>query len=138
MASMGTRTGSGASLRRVMPRLALAMAAVLIGSLWIASPVFACLANGLIGDDMTDPDADVIFTGTAVRVVDPRSPSDTMLSSDDTMEWTFVVDGVEKGHARDRATVGTPRSEGACGVAFELGSRYRVVATSRGLGLQAG
>ncbi len=117
--------------------LAVAIAAVLIGSHWTATHAVACSGNALVGDDRTDPDADVIFTGTAVRVVDPRVPSDPMLSSFDTMQWTFVVDGVEKGHAPVRLTVGTPRNEGSCGFTFELGSRYRVVATDLGLGLQA-
>lgn len=113
------------------------VAVAVIGLLVTPAQTVACLGTALIGDDPTDPDADVIFSGTAVRVEDPRAPGDPLAHSFDLMSWTFAVDGVEKGSAWTEMTVRTPRAEGSCGVTFELGNRYRVVATDLGNGLEA-
>jgi hypothetical protein len=66
----------------------------------------------------------VIFTGTAVRMNDPDAGQGRSL------EWSFVVDGIEKGNVDERITVTAPRAH-MCGYPFELGERYRVFASDR-------
>ncbi len=100
------------------------------------SASLACSGTALIGVEQTDdPSASVIFSGTAVRVEDPRLPIDPVWSSGDGMRWTFVVDDVERGTVGDRMTVQTARANASCGFSFALGARYRVVASDRGQGL---
>jgi hypothetical protein len=88
--------------------------------------VAACSGIGLAGDQ--DPPADVIFTGTAVRLDDP---SDGLLIGGDELRWTFVVDGVEAGAGPigERITVRSFRAEASCGYEFALGRRYLVRAS---------
>ena len=101
-------------MRRVA--LAFAMLGVVLAAPSVAS---ACSLTALPGPTTMDPDAAVIFTGTAVAREDvgPLSP----------VRWTFVVDAVEKGSVDNRTTVESARAGGSCGVEFRLGQRYRVV-----------
>jgi hypothetical protein len=103
----------------------------------MGSPVVARV-GGPLSDDPSETFDDLIFTGTAVRVVDPRGPFDVMSSSPDLMEWTFVVDDVRKGSAPSRVTVRSERNGASCGTEFRLGIRYRVVAIDRDDGLYTG
>ena len=118
-----------------MSRLLLACAVVL-ALLAGPSAAAACSGTALIGDDTTDPNADVIFTGTAVRREDVglfRFGGNLF----EPVRWTFVVDGVEKGSAERRMTIESEKYDGSCGFPFRLGYRYRVVASDGGFGLQA-
>lgn len=121
-------------------RLRLLVACLATATALMAAPPTAvgCSGTALIGDSETDaPNARAIFSGTAVRVEDPRSSTDMVWSSMDGMRWTFVVDDVERGFVGDRMTVQTARSSASCGVEFQLGTRYRVVAIDGALGLWA-
>jgi hypothetical protein len=89
-------------------------------ALGLSAPVSACVGQYLSGDPALDELADMIFTGTAVRMDgDPQGG---------VLEWTFVVDGVEKGQVGDRLTVSAFTEESMCGMRFDLGTRYRVLA----------
>ena len=93
------------------------------------APAAGCSGGPLLAPGQTyESIADVIFTGTAVRVDDPRSALDGTRSSMDPMAWTFAVDLVEKGDVGARFTITTPRWDASCGFRFSLGSRYRVLA----------
>ena len=72
--------------------------------------------------------ADVIFTGTAIRVDRPALPS----SSRDGVKWTFQVDAMDKGRDRAQVEIVTASSGASCGFAFELGARYRVLGAWNG------
>lgn len=98
-----------------------------MAALGIAAPASACIGQYMTGDPHLDRAADLIFTGTAVRM-------DESLVPGLAYEWTFVVDGVEKGSVGPRMTVRTFQQESMCGMRFELGTRYRVLA-SRGSSL---
>jgi hypothetical protein len=100
----------------------LAVVAVAAGTVAGAGPAAACLGNYVSGDSHLEQMADVIFTGTAVRENDLGASS----------EWTFVVDGVEKGAVGHRASVTAWHEESMCGTGFNLGSRYRVLAGRHG------
>ena len=116
---------------------AVAFALASLGLASVAPPVAACV-GARMGDAMTDPNVAAIFSGTAVAVADPRLPFDMGIWSFDLMRWTFVVDDVEKGPAAlVRATVQSERLGMSCGYEFELGNRYRVVATEGREGLYA-
>jgi hypothetical protein len=52
-----------------------------------------------------------------------------MASTGAEVFWTFEVDGVEKGRERERIKVASAADEAACGYEFELGKRYRVLAS---------
>lgn len=108
-----------------------------LGLLVAPLPAIACTGTSLPGT-VIDPDADMIFSGTAVRVEDPRNPFDPASASNDAMAWTFAVDEVHRGSVPGRVTVYTERMEASCGYPFELGSRYRVVATGPVHSLHAG
>lgn len=109
---------------------------VILGTFLATAPAAAaCSGTALAGQDMTDPDAAVIFTGTAVRREDP-GPLRLGNNLSDPVRWTFVVDGVEKGSAARRMTIESERADGACGVVFQLGHRYRVVVADKGHGMQ--
>ena len=75
----------------------LVVALILAGmaSVNLARPALGCT----IAADRTEEDhrraAELIFTGTAVRVDDPTNGR--TFSSADPLYWTFVVDGLEKG-----------------------------------------
>jgi hypothetical protein len=100
---------------------------------------FACSGTRLLGDDMSDEFAagDVVFTGTVIRRDEPFRLGNVM-SSLDPIQWTFAVDGIEKGSVGNRVTISSPRSDASCGIAFALGQRYRVRAHGSGLfGLEA-
>lgn len=116
----------------------IAGAATIIWAATAPSAAVACSGTALIGDGVRDdPNASAIFSGTAVRVEDPRWFFDPVMSSMDGMRWTFVVDDVERGSVGERVTVQTARSTASCGVAFELGGRFRVVAMDGDRGLWA-
>jgi hypothetical protein len=123
-------------VRRSSVRAALA-AVILLPLALAGSPVAACV-GGPLSDDPAETFDDLIFTGTAVRVDDPRAAFELAQSSADLMEWTFVVDDVRKGSAAERVTVRTERWGASCGVAFQLGRRYRVVAIDRDDGFYTG
>ena len=72
--------------------------------------------------------ADVIFTGTAIRVDRPALPS----SSADSVKWTFHVDAMDKGRDRAQVEIVTASSGASCGFTFEMGARYRVLAAWNG------
>jgi hypothetical protein len=100
--------------------------AAAILALTAISPAAACtIAAGQTRADHLAA-ADVVFTGTAVRVDD--STNGRYFSSLDPLYWTFAVDDVEKGQAPDRVTVATAIGSESCGYTFELGKRYRVYA----------
>jgi hypothetical protein len=103
--------------------LAFAMLAAVLAAPSVAS---ACSMTALPGPKTMNPNAAVIFTGTAVGREDVgpmRLNFDMFLP----VRWTFVVDGVEKGSAGNRTTVESEHAGGSCGVEFRLGQRYRVV-----------
>jgi hypothetical protein len=109
---------------------------LLLGALLaLPSAAAACSGTALAGQDTTDPDAAVIFTGTAVRREDP-GPFRLGGNLFDPVRWTFVVDGVQKGSADRRMTVESERADGSCGFVFQLGQRYRVVVSDFGHGPQ--
>jgi hypothetical protein len=104
----------GLGLARAM---AAAIAVIALGAVG-PIPAAACVGMYLAGDPHLDQMADVIFSGTAVRENQFGRAS----------EWTFVVDGVEKGSVGDRATVSAWHEESMCATRFTLGVRYRVLA----------
>lgn len=104
----------------------------------VPSFAMACSgAPGLAGEKTYEDRADVVFTGTAVRVEDPWPGLRISGSTFEHRQWTFVVDAVEKGEAAGRFTVTSAPHEGFCGVEFELGRRYRVIAWDMGRGPEA-
>lgn len=107
----------------------MAVAAFLASTFAVASasPAAACLitAERTSADHLAS--ADVVFTGTAVRVDD--STNGIYTSGLDPLYWQFAVDGIEKGDVSDTVTVATALDEAACGYTFELGRRYRVYAS---------
>ena len=108
-------------MRRVA--LALVTLAFLLAAPSVAS---ACSMTTLPGPETMDPDAAVVFTGTAVGREDV-GPLRLNFDIFSPVRWTFVVDAVEKGSAGNRTTVESERAGGSCGVEFRLGQRYRVV-----------
>lgn len=99
----------------------------LVAAAAVSAPALACSGEVLLGvDQHHDEAADLIFTGTAVRVDDPANG--LTFSTADPMRWTFVVDRVETGSVGARFAVTSARAEGSCGYVFKLGSRYRVLA----------
>jgi hypothetical protein len=124
-------------VRRSSVLAALAAITILLAISPSGSPVAACV-GGPLSDDPAETFDDLIFTGTAVRVDDPRAAFDPMQSSADLLEWSFVVDDVRKGSAAERVTVRTERSGSSCGTEFQLGRRYRVVAIDRDDGFYTG
>ena len=106
----------------------MALAAVLASTIALASASSAAACT--VAGDRTRADhldaADVVFTGTAVRVDDSTNP--VYASTLDPLYWSFVVDSVEKGAVGERVTVATAMSGASCGYTFELGRRYRVYA----------
>lgn len=125
-------------MRRAASSTAVGRATVLVGiglAVWITfpGPAAACsggpLLTGMPGSPTTyEEAAEVIFTGTAVRA-ESRMPF-WGGSSRDPLLFTFVVDSVEKGQVGPQFTVVTAHDGAACGFAFELGRRYRVLAWS--------
>ena len=119
------------AMLRIQPRRALGVivaTGLLVSVLGVPS-VAACTGGPLLAEGETYQSvAEVIFTGTAVRVDDPRSSFDAATGSTDPMAWTFAVDGVEKGDVGARFTITTPRDDASCGYGFSLGGRYRVYA----------
>ena len=116
---------------------ALLAVAVLLALLANPPSAAACSGTALIGDDTTDPNAAVIFTGTAVRREDEglfRFGGNLF----DPVRWTFVVDGVEKGSADRRMTIESERSDGSCGFRFQLGQRYRWWPPSSSIAFRSG
>jgi hypothetical protein len=75
--------------------------------------------------DENDLSADLIFTGTAIRADYPG----WLTSTGAEVIWTFKVDGVEKGRQRERIKVASALEEASCGYEFQLGERYRVLAS---------
>jgi heme A synthase len=111
---------------------AVVIGAIVIGALAVgASATLACSGSRLIGD--ADPPADLVFTGTAVRMDDPDGG--LTLSTADTLRWTFVVDEVVSGDVGGRVVIGSARAGGSCGVEFQLGQRYLVRANDSPDGL---
>jgi hypothetical protein len=88
--------------------------------------VQACSVVGGLTEEEHRRSADLVFTGTVVRVDDPTNG--VSFSTMDPLYWTFVVDGVEKGEVPDRVTVASAIDGASCGYDFELGTRYRVYA----------
>jgi hypothetical protein len=78
----------------------------------------------------------VVFTGTAVAhrlvrpIATPNADGVVLIRSDDPVEWTFAVDHVIHGQGRVASLqpIQTPGDGAACGVSFEQGARYQVVA----------
>ena len=131
----GDRSHSGRRRAAVLRVLLLTMAWVAaLAIIPAASRVSACVGEPLVPEGEAPPE-EVVFTGTAVKVVDPRMPFDPVMSSADLMEWTFVVDGVVSGPAQQRVVIRSERMDASCGFMFELGQRYHVVAADRGEGL---
>jgi hypothetical protein len=112
---------SGIGFAALPIRAALAAAVLgVIAALGLTAPASACLGQYMSGAPELDNQADLIFTGTAVRRDgDPQGG---------VLDWTFVVDGVEKGRVGDRFTVSANTEDSMCGFFFELGARYRVLA----------
>lgn len=107
---------------------------VLVGLPWLASaaPLRACALTRLVPDPL--PPADVVFTGTVVRVDEGRGLFNSGLFVEhETVRWTFAVDGVESGSGARRLTIQAIRS--SCSPQFLLGQRYRVRAVVSPLGL---
>jgi len=123
-------------VRRAASSRAVKRATVLVGiglAVWLTLPASAAacsggpLLTGMPGNPKTyEEAAEVIFTGTAVRA-ESQMPFYGG-SSLDPLLFTFVVDSVEKGRVGDRFTIATTHDGAACGYAFELGQRYRVLA----------
>ena len=110
----------------------IAMAAVLA----IPPLAMACSGAPLLEEGLTyEERAGVVFTGTAVRVEDPWSGLGGTHSTFDLRRWTFAVDEVEKGDVGERFTVASTGSA-SCGMQFQLGIRYRVIAWDVGRGLE--
>ena len=79
----------------------------------------------------------VVFTGRAVSRRD-ANPLGPLISSADPITWTFAVDRVVHGAAGSVVDVETARDGASCGVSFEIGARYQVVATRSGATLRTG
>jgi hypothetical protein len=109
-----------------LSRLLLALLAAVLLTVLAVWPAAACsVVAGKTEKDHRDA-AELVFTGTAVRVDDPTNGA--FYSSADPLYWTFVVDAVEKGDMPARMTVATAITGASCGYTFELGKRYRVYA----------
>ena len=59
------------------------VASIVLGSIPAASPALGCSGTALFGEESEPPSEAVIFTGTAVKVDDPRLPFDPIMSSGD-------------------------------------------------------
>lgn len=92
-----------------------------------ARPALACTIAGGLTEEDHRKSADLVFTGTVVRLEDPTNG--VSFSSMDPLYWTFVVDNVEKGEVPARVTVASAMMGASCGYEFKLGTRYRVYAS---------
>jgi hypothetical protein len=111
-----------------------ALLALMLATLTLGLPRGAA---GCSGPRMAEVEAavdapDIIFTGTVVKRDEPFSLGMGVVSSDDRIGWTFVVESVETGPQVNRVRVESPRMDASCGVEFSLGGRYRVRAHDEG------
>jgi hypothetical protein len=81
--------------------------------------------------------ADVVFTGTVTARSDPDAGKPVQ-SSIDPITFTLAVDDELKGDVDASAQVVTPRESASCGVDFQVGERYLVVADRDGGVLRTG
>ena len=73
--------------------------------------------------------ADAVFTGRVVEREEPVAVRVPLLEGGDHhVQWTFDVEGVEKGDVHAVQPVQSGASSAACGFEFSLGSHYRVLA----------
>ncbi|MGH3928812.1 MAG: hypothetical protein ACRDTF_02395 [Pseudonocardiaceae bacterium] len=72
--------------------------------------------------------ADIVFAG---RVIERKEAAGVLVGSGDAVTWTFAVDRLHKGAARDEHEVVSARSEATCGFEFEVGRAYLVFASEQ-------
>ncbi len=102
--------------------------ALIAGMLGVASPASACsfLLPGPTQHELL-AQADLAFEGVALSSRDPNAGA-PIISSGDPITWTFAVDRPIKGPVHRVQEITTPRSGATCGLAFQAGVRYRVLA----------
>jgi hypothetical protein len=102
--------------------------ALIAGVLGMASPASACsfVVPGPTQHELL-AQADLAFEGVALSSRDPNAGA-PIISSGDPIIWTFAVDRPIKGPVHRLQEVTTARSGASCGVAFQEGVRYRVLA----------
>jgi hypothetical protein len=89
----------------------------------------AAFACSCFGDDTYEDQlarADVVFDGV------PTDRSATQPPGVEPITWRFDVSNVVKGAAADPQDVGTPAHSGVCGMEFDLGRPYRILARREG------
>lgn len=74
--------------------------------------------------------ADLVFSGTVTRVVDPRE-GERYQSGGDPIAYTFRIDTLWKGSFQDTVVVYSAREGATCGFVFHPGEEYLVLATDR-------
>lgn len=105
-----------------------AVAAGLLAALTVGAAAPAALAcSCAVPGAATINRADVVFTGTVTARSDPNA-GEPIHSSADPITYAIAVDDELKGDVDGMAQVVTARDSATCGVDFEVGKRYFVVA----------
>lgn len=111
-----------------MRRLLLVAVLLAASTVAVASPAYACSVAfpGPSEQELLDR-ADVAFEGVAGASRDPKAGA-PLQTSGDPIFWTFVVDRPIKGAVAPVQEVASPRSSASCGMTFQAGARYLVLA----------
>lgn len=114
--------------QRVLPVVAGLVVAVTIGLIPVTHAL-ACSCAGPLTDRQALRYADVAFDGVALS----RTFAPDLKSSGDLVDYAFRIERQLKGGpAGDPFVVKTAASGAACGMGFQLGTRWRVFAKSNG------
>lgn len=117
-----------------VPKVAALLALAVAGA--VAAPsALACKC--IPPSAATVKGADVVFTGTVTARSDPAAGQPSQ-GSIDPITFTLAVEKELKGDVDATAQVVTPRQSASCGVDFQIGARFLVVAHRDGSALRTG